>query len=279
MADTCTAFLRLFHKYVEDTSRRHLRLFHEVVLQVVPLRFVTSPDSLVAPPQLDYLRLSLEVYSRCAPKSPNMDDIACAPPLALEEPVPKTVPFKLSSDPVSPLESGRCFHIAYSHSIDRRWITVAWTDSAGRHQTSMSYCLWERGSGMSRSVVEVLGDIWGATQDILGMSHRHWQVMIAKDGPMETEEITGIISILTKVESHLLTNTFHYSMDYLCSETKSAQTIQSGAVAPQRKHQSRPFSQNSAFPTTTERVFPANRSTFAGKLDSCSHPETRGSIA
>ena len=158
---------------------------------MIPLEFVTSRDSLIAPPQVDYLNLSLEVYSRCAPKNPDTDDIGCAPALALAEPVPKTVPFKLSSDAPSPLENGRCFHIAYSHSLDGRWVTVAWTDTAGRHQTSMSYCLRERGAGMSRPIIEVLADVWGATQDILGMAQRQWQLMVAKDGPLDPEEVTG----------------------------------------------------------------------------------------
>lgn len=193
VADICSSFLRLFHQYMDDASKRHARNFKELVLQIVPLKFVASADSLVIPPQSEYLRLALEVYSRCAPKGRGTDWTGCAPPVVLAEPIPRAVPFKLASDGVSPLEDGRCFHLAYSHSLDRRWITAAWTDYAGRYQMNMSYCLRERGSVIYRPVVEVLTDIWGATQDILGLSTRHWRMMIAKDEPLEREEIAGML--------------------------------------------------------------------------------------
>jgi mediator of RNA polymerase II transcription subunit 13 len=191
LADICSAFLRLFQQYVEDSSRRQTRAFHEVVLQIVPLQFVASLDSVAVPPQLDYLRLSLEVYSRCAPKRRGPDRTGCSPALVLAELVPRAVPFKLSSEGISPLEDGRCFHLAYSHSIDQRWITAAWTDYPGRYQMNMSYCLRERGSSIFRPVVDILTDIWGATVDILGTTHRHWRMMIVKCEPMENEEVTG----------------------------------------------------------------------------------------
>ncbi|KAL1960376.1 hypothetical protein VTO42DRAFT_8336 [Malbranchea cinnamomea] len=191
LGDICSAFLRLFRKYVEDPFKKHPRQFNELVLQIVPLQFVAAIDSLVVPAQSDYMRLALEVYSRCAPKGRGSEWTGCAPPLVLVEMVPRAIPFKLTSDGVSPLEDGRCFHIAYSHSLDRRWITAAWTDNTGQYQMNMSYCLRERSSNLSRPIVEVLRDIWRATQEISGLSHRHWRVMIAKDEPLEREEIAA----------------------------------------------------------------------------------------
>lgn len=224
LADICSSFVRLFHQYVEDSPKQQVRHFNELVLQIVPLPFVASTDSLIVPPQSEYMRLALEVYSRCAPKGSGVDWTGCAPPLVLAEPNPRIVSLKLSPDGASPLEDGRYFHLAYSYSLDRRWITAAWTDHAGRYQTNMSYCLRERGSSISRPIVEVLADIWGATQDIFGLSNRLWRIVIAKDDLLEREELAGMIILSGSLPVGVLSLTFYNSMDDVCPKAQPDQT-------------------------------------------------------
>lgn len=189
IVDICSAFLRLFHKYIGDVDRQHTRRLNELVLQIIPLEFVASPDSLVVPTQMEYLRLALEVYSRCPPKDRSSDWLGCAPPLVLADPVPKVVPFRLASEPVAPLEEAKCLHVAYSQSVDQRWVTAAWTDNSGRHQTTLSYCLRERDSPVSRPISEIRAQIWETSKDIMDMSSSHWRLMVVKDEPIGSEEV------------------------------------------------------------------------------------------
>ncbi|KAL2366626.1 hypothetical protein RJZ56_000459 [Blastomyces dermatitidis] len=202
IVDICSAFLRLFHKYVGDADRQHTRRLNELVLQIIPLEFIASPDSLVVPTQTDYLRLALEVYSRCPPKDRSSDWLGCAPPLVLAEPVPKVVPFRLAPESITPVEEAKCLHVAYSQSVDQRWVTAAWTDNSGRHQTALSYCLRERNSPVSRPISEIRTQIWETTKDIMDMSSSHWRLIIVKDEPVDSEEIDMWKSLLDQYNRH-----------------------------------------------------------------------------
>ncbi|OJD24450.1 hypothetical protein ACJ73_04194 [Blastomyces percursus] len=202
IVDICSAFLRLFHKYVGDADRQHTRRLNELVLQIIPLEFIASPDSLVVPTQTDYLRLALEVYSRCPPKDRSSDWLGCAPPLVLADPVPKVVPFRLAPESITPLEEFKCLHVAYSQSVDQRWVTAAWTDNSGRHQTALSYCLRERNSPVSRPISEIRTQIWETTKDIMDMSSSHWRLIIVKDEPTDSEEVDMWKSLLDQYNRH-----------------------------------------------------------------------------
>ncbi|KAK2783038.1 mediator of RNA polymerase II transcription subunit 13 [Onygenales sp. PD_12] len=188
VVDICSAFLRLFHKYVGGADRQHSRNLNELVLQIIPLEFIASPNSLVVPTQLDYLRLSLEVYSRCPPKDRSSDWLGCAPPFVLADTIPKAIPFRLAPETAAPLDEGRCLHVAYSQSIDQRWVTAAWTDNSGKYQTTLSYCLRERESPLSRHISEIRTQIWETSKDIMSMSSSYWRLVIVKDEPVGTEE-------------------------------------------------------------------------------------------
>ncbi|RAL16273.1 uncharacterized protein BO97DRAFT_382582 [Aspergillus homomorphus CBS 101889] len=189
LVDICSAFWSLFQNYVADADRQQARQLNELVLQIVPLDFLMSNESLVVPPQADYLNLALEVYSRCPPKSPDSSLVNGAPPMLLAEPLPKTINFKLSSEKTSPLQEGKCLHIACSRSQDQRWLSVAWSDNTGALQRTMSYCLRFRNSSAVRSVAEVRGEIWGATKDIMDRTQARWRVVVANTDPIDQEEI------------------------------------------------------------------------------------------
>ncbi|EEH05700.1 conserved hypothetical protein [Histoplasma capsulatum G186AR] len=196
IVDICSAFLRLFHKYVGDIDRQHTRHLSELVLQIIPLEFIASADSLVVPTQTDYLRLALEVYSRCPPKDRSSDWLGCSPPLVLADPVPKVVPFRLAAESVAPLEEAKSLHVAYSQSVDQRWVTAAWTDNSGRHQSALSYCLRERDSSVSRPISEIRTQIWETSKDIMDMSLSHWRLIVVKDEPVDLEEVEMWTSLL-----------------------------------------------------------------------------------
>ncbi|GKZ19541.1 mediator of RNA polymerase II transcription subunit 13 [Aspergillus brasiliensis] len=189
LVDICAAFWSLFQQYIADADKQQARQLNELVLQIIPMDFVTSAESLVVPPQAEYLNLALEVYSRCPPKSSQMGPVNCAPPVLLAEPIPKSIGFKLSSEGSSPLQEGKHLHVACSRSLDQRWLSVAWSDNFGGLQRNMSYCLRYRNSVTARPLPEVRGEIWKATRDIMDTIQARWRVIIVSTDPVDQEEV------------------------------------------------------------------------------------------
>lgn len=189
LADICAAFWQLFQKYVSGTDKQQSGQADELVLQIIPMGFIVSPESIVVPPQPEYLSLALEVYSRCPPRDAASNLLYCAPPVLLAEPAPKNINFKLASEKSSPLQDGKSLHIACSKSLDQRWITVAWSDNTGIIQRTMSYCLRSRSSIAARSISDVRNEIWSATQTILDRIQARWRVILVNTDPIDQDEL------------------------------------------------------------------------------------------
>ncbi|KGO74718.1 Mediator complex, subunit Med13 [Penicillium italicum] len=195
LADICTAFWHLFQQLVAGSERRPTRISGELVLQIVPLEFIMSTESMVVPPQTDYLNLALEVYSRCRPDDVDMSPLLCAPPMLLADALPRAISFRLAPERSSPLQDGRSLHIAYSKSLDQRWISVAWSDMPGSIQRTMSYCLRYRQSGGVRPISEIRNEIWATTKHIMDKFQARWKVQLATTEPIETDEVEAWASL------------------------------------------------------------------------------------
>lgn len=191
IADLCSAFLSLFQKYIGDADRQQVRHLHELVLQIVPIDFISSSESIVVPAQAEYLNLALEVYNRCPPQNSNYDLTGSASALSLAKSSPKAIDFKLLPDQPSPLQESCCLHVAYSISSDQRWVTAAWTDKTGSFQMTMSYCLRSKGSAVSRLISSVRQEIWETSRDIMEKFQARWKVFLVRDAPVDTEEVEG----------------------------------------------------------------------------------------
>lgn len=194
MADLCSAFLYLFQRYIGDADRQHVRRLHELVLQIVPIDFVSSSESIVVPAQVEYLNLALEVYNRCPPQNSPCDLTGSASALSIAKSPPRSIDFRLLPDQPSPLQESRCLHVAYSLSNDQRWVTAAWTDKTGSFQMTMSYCLRNKGSSVSRLISSVRQEIWETSRDIMEKFQTRWKVFLVRDEPVDMEEVEGIRS-------------------------------------------------------------------------------------
>ncbi|KAE8147376.1 mediator complex subunit 13 C-terminal-domain-containing protein [Aspergillus avenaceus] len=204
LVDICSAFWCLFQKYVADADKQQARQLNEVVLQAIPIDFVLSTESLAVPPQTQYLNLALEVYSRCPPKRLHSSLVNCAPPVLLAEPLPKTIGFKLASERLSPLQEGKCLHIACSKSQDQRWLGVAWSDNSGALQRAISYNLRYRNSSAARTVPEIRNEIWGATKDIIDRIQARWKIFLVSTEPVDQDDIdawTGFVDQYNKANA------------------------------------------------------------------------------
>ncbi|KAJ5335977.1 uncharacterized protein N7506_003999 [Penicillium brevicompactum] len=191
LADICSAFWHLFQQLLAGSERRQARPVNELVLQIIPLEFVMSSETMIVPPQSDYLNLALEVYGRCRPMDVDTNPLLCAPPILLADPLPTGISFRLASERASPLKDGRSLHIACSKSLDQRWISVAWSDVPGSIQRTMSYCLRYRQSGSSRPISEIRQEIWTTTKHIMDKLQARWKIQLVTTEPMEPDEVEG----------------------------------------------------------------------------------------
>ncbi|KAJ5221136.1 uncharacterized protein N7469_010023 [Penicillium citrinum] len=195
LADICAAFWRLFQQLAADADQQRNQRINDVVLQIIPMEFILSEDSMVVPTQPDYQNLALEVYSRCRPKDVDAGPFTCASAISLANPTPKSIAFRLVPEKVSPLQDGRSLHLAISKSLDQRWISAAWSDGDGSLQVSMSYCLKYRGRSLPRPIGEVRNEIWATTKHIIDNHPARWKLILVNTEPMDTDDIEGWVSL------------------------------------------------------------------------------------
>lgn len=190
----CSAFQHLFNLYRKALSERRVSIANELVLQLVPLDFISSSTSLAVPLPSEYFRLAMEVYDRCI----DFISSSSSPAIMLEQPLPKSIDFKLNVNPsASLLQENTCLHVAYAQSIDDRWITAAWTDNRGTQQMTASYCLGRKNEPISMPFSDVANEIWETTLDFVANKKIHWRIMISRVGVMDPSEIdfwTGLAS-------------------------------------------------------------------------------------
>jgi mediator of RNA polymerase II transcription subunit 13, fungi type len=199
--EACIAFHKLYELYKKALSARS-PIQNELVLQLIPLDFLSSTSTLVLPDSPHFVKLCVEVYDRCTLFNGPMP----SPAIVLEQPLPRMIEFKLTNTPSTNLfHENSCLHIAYARSIDERWVTAAWTDNRGANQMASSYCLGRKGGPLTTPITDVIHEIWETTHDFMSMWKVHWRVIVTKCGPIEPEEIDFWIN-LGKAESRASVN-------------------------------------------------------------------------
>ncbi|KAF2139353.1 uncharacterized protein K452DRAFT_360587 [Aplosporella prunicola CBS 121167] len=208
----CSAFWTLFHIYASTSSAKATdESKPDVVLQLVPIKYVASFDSPVVLEPAVLNRLAREVYDRCPPKAPNDDhsalSIYSAPSIQLEEMLPKQIPFRITVEPPSDLlHENSYIHVGYAVSFDGAWLTAAWTDNPGKHQATVSYYL------VNRSFAEVAREIYQTSLEIMQSRRVTWRLCIARAGVMEREEMDAWTA-LANSPCHLTIGTALVSID------------------------------------------------------------------
>ena len=166
----------------------------------------------------------MSVYDRCSLVRGDETQPALAPSVLLTPKIPTHIPFKLCPEPPLSLLSGyNCLHVAYSWSIDDRWISVAWSDQLGGRQISASFCFARREeSEPRRPFRDVADEVWVRSLRLMQDQKAPWQLMIVKTGAMETEEVEGSSQHIAEPASFsgslrasgaLIGGTLSYSMD------------------------------------------------------------------
>lgn len=191
LRDVCACFWSMFQAY-ETASRKRSPLDKrpDLVLQVLPIKYVASATAPVVPQPQFLATFAREVYDRCPPSSmgemKQSLSIAAAPSVQLEEQVPRTILFKLVADPQGDLLPDAVhLHLGYATSWNGDWLAAAWIDSTGKYQALVSYYL--RG----RSFSHVAFEVWQTTISIIQARKMTWRVTIARAGVMERDELEG----------------------------------------------------------------------------------------
>lgn len=182
----CSAFHDLFNIYRDALSAAKIPISNELVLQLIPIGLVASTTSLVIPPPSAYARLAQEVYDR----SVDLKTGTASPSVVLERSLPRMIDFKLTPNPsASLMQENSAMHVAYSQSIDERWVTAAWTDNAGNMQMTASYCLGHKDGHLTTAFTSIADEIWQTTIDIISSRKVNWRIMIARCGVMVPSEL------------------------------------------------------------------------------------------
>ena len=194
--ELCASFWSLFQTYGQGAAPPGQFQKPDVVLQIIPMKYIASFDHPVILSSNTYINLAREVYSRSPPSAKSEDKtplpIASAPAFQLEEPIPRNVPFKLQAEPPQDLlRENSYMHLAYAISLDGMWLTAAWTDSCGKSQATSTYHLG------TRPVNELAKEIWATTVSILQARKVHWRVCIARAGVMDREELETWVYLIS----------------------------------------------------------------------------------
>lgn len=194
----CSAIITLFESYsLSLKAQQQVLSPNDLILQIIPLDLVASPNAIILPSPLAYRRLAFEVYDRCPPNpisdKANNSRYLCTPSVQLARKLPKTINLKLSSEPsASLLQSDFCFHLAYSWDPDREWLIASWTDNQGSLQWNTPYSLGVGEiEGCWPILLNVIKEIWETTLEMLHPRNSPWRLYIAKDSPMYKKELEG----------------------------------------------------------------------------------------
>lgn len=198
IVEACTAFQRFFDSYQASLTAKQEIPKNELVLQLVSADLISSPSKVIVTPAADLVRLCMETYDRCVPFGGTMP----APAIRLEQPLPRIIDFKLNNNPsASLIRENSCIHVAYATSVDKRWISAAWTDDRGNEQATASYCFGRKDKSPSRTMNDIANEIWESTLQLISTWKIHWRVVITKCGPMEAHEAEFWIE-LARTEIH-----------------------------------------------------------------------------
>ncbi|KAH6629085.1 mediator complex subunit 13 C-terminal-domain-containing protein [Boeremia exigua] len=194
--ELCASFWTLFQTYGQGSVHPSQPQKPDLVLQIIPIKYIASFDHPVILSSNTYIDLAREVYNRSPPSAEPEDKtplpIASAPAFQLEEPIPRNVPFKLQSDPPQDLlRENSYMHLAYAISLDGTWLTAAWTDSCGKSQATSTYHLG------TRPFNELAKEIWTTTVSILQARKVHWRVCIARAGVMDRDELETWVYLIS----------------------------------------------------------------------------------
>ena len=184
----CDALLKLPSSYHAALEKRRLERYNDLVIQMVPLDLVWSPECIVVRSPTDYRRLAFAVYNECGREPYFMG----APAVRLAKAVPKTIDFKLVSESSAPfMQSDNCVHVSYTWSATSEWVTASWTDNLGVLSWDGCYWLGKDEEKPWKPFYETAKEILETSFEMLHPPNAPWRIFICKDSPVLKMENDG----------------------------------------------------------------------------------------
>lgn len=189
----CDALLRLPKSYRAALEKRRLERHNELVMQLVPLDLVWSPQFIVVPSPADYRKLAFEVYNKCGRAS----DFMSAPAIRLAKAIPRTLDFKLISESSALfMQSDNCVHVSYTWKPTNEWLAASWTDNLGVLSWEACYCLGKNEETPWKPFYDCIKEILETSFEMLYPPNAPWRLFICKESPLPKMENDGKYSSL-----------------------------------------------------------------------------------
>lgn len=189
-----SAFYELQQKYKRHKVKPGYRI-PNVVLQIIPVSQIRKAGEIVLLDNQTVQMLAREVYNRCPIVEPVKDTGALSIPSAssiqLMDVLPRKIPFELAVEAPSNLtQDPSHLHLGYAVSRSGNWVTASYSDTTGKYQAVVSYCL----TG-PRTFFEVAKEMWETSIDIMKARRVSWRLCILKTGQMSAEEMDAWINL------------------------------------------------------------------------------------
>ena len=194
--DLCAASLDLLKGYRPTLQVVEAAQAPDLVIQIVPKSMVFSPHRLVVPSLNEYKKLAFQVYDRCSPRQERdgspLIPYYSAPAVFLSKPIPRKIDFRLTSDSSKvSLVDDNCIHLAYTWTLEDQWLTASWTDNTGILQWNAVYCVASNVGDPWQPFEDVAKELLETTIEMLHPRNRSWHTIVAKSGPLITNELDG----------------------------------------------------------------------------------------
>ena len=188
-------FFQLVKAFEAACEARHIYANSSGIhFRIIPSSWVSWEPSESIPAFTAHTKgqLAFDLYDMFPSEESNANTLSLAinisPCMALENPLPRSIPFEFSENPPSHLLlQNSKLHLAYSYNARRNWLVACWTDSSGLHQSTLTYPL------KHQKLQVILQEIWETTLELLDTRvarEIRWHLCIVKIGVLLQDEIS-----------------------------------------------------------------------------------------
>ncbi|KAG2176202.1 hypothetical protein INT43_005436, partial [Umbelopsis isabellina] len=212
-----------------------------IVMQLIPIEHILRPVAFGGYTKFGLKEIAFSVYSKChviverSHQQSRVDDMQAvtelyAPPFILAKPPPTTIQYSIknafTSFPSS-LEHDVTMHVAYTFSLDNRWLIAIWTDARGE---MVDFMVLQIDGHLNKSDwrTNAIKDIWERTKHICGRAGFSWRYTIGKLGLMFGEELADWVATVNNVENVAIVALDCDSPFRVSHEQESTNGIESG---------------------------------------------------
>ncbi|CAM0138057.1 mediator of RNA polymerase II transcription subunit 13 [Umbelopsis sp. WA50703] len=185
-----------------------------IVMQLIPIEHVLRPVAFGGYTKFGLKEIAFSVYSKChvvverSHQQSLVEDMQAvtelyAPPFILAKPPPTTIQYSIknayTSFPSS-LEHDVTMHVAYTFSLDNRWLIAIWTDARGE---MVDFMVLQIDGHLNKPDwrTNAIKDIWERTKHICGRAGFSWKFTVGKLGLMFGDELADWVTTVSNIEN------------------------------------------------------------------------------